>query len=129
MKLITSALFFLGSLVGVTASAALPKFTIVDEPCPKSAYGSITRYSVSSENLQSDIIVDVWTPTGYDPSDTRRYPVLLLFRSIAPLPVWRRPSQWVPAWAHWLLCIFFVNILRYSEVRPVFPPTGLAHSI
>ncbi|MBD5220685.1 MAG: hypothetical protein HDS72_10730, partial [Bacteroidales bacterium] len=76
MKLITIALFFLESLVGATASAALPKFTIIDEPCPKSAYGSITRYSISSVNLQSDIIVDVWTPNGYDPSDDGRYPVV-----------------------------------------------------
>ena len=76
MKLIKIALFFLGSMVGATASAALPKYTIVDAPCPKSVYGTITRYSVSSENLQSDIIVDVWTPNGYDPSGIRRYPVL-----------------------------------------------------
>ena len=76
MKLITIALFFLGSMVGTSASAALPKFTIVDDPCPKSAYGAITRYSISSENLQSDIIVDVWTPNGYNPSGTRRYPVI-----------------------------------------------------
>ena len=76
MKLITISLFSLLSLVGVTASAALPEYKIINNPCPKSAYGSITRYSISSENLQSDIIVDVWTPNGYDPTDAVRYPVV-----------------------------------------------------
>ena len=63
-------------MVGVTASATLPEYKIVNEPCPKSSYGLITRYSIFSENLKSDILVDVWTPKGYDPSDVRRYPVV-----------------------------------------------------
>lgn len=73
-KIIT--LFLVAFLVAAGSRAALPDYEIISDPCPVSAYGSITRYSVFSTNLQSNIIVDVWTPQGYNASDPRKYPVL-----------------------------------------------------
>ena len=63
-------------MVAVGAHAALPEYKIINDISPISTYGSITRYSVSSINLQSNVIVDVWTPQGYDASAPRKYPVL-----------------------------------------------------
>lgn len=76
MKYKISTLLIAGFLVAVGSRAALPEYEIISDPCPVSAYGSITRYSIFSTNLQSNIIVDVWTPQGYDASDPRKYPVL-----------------------------------------------------
>ena len=58
------------------ANAALPKYEVLRGSIPRSEYGDITRYSVRSETLKSDVIVDIWTPKGYDPSSMKRYPVV-----------------------------------------------------
>ena len=58
------------------ANAALPKYEVLRGSTPRSEYGDITRYSVRSETLKSDVIVDIWTPKGYDSSSMRRYPVV-----------------------------------------------------
>lgn len=76
MKLKKTTLFVTGIITVALSHAAIPRYEIINDPCPDSAYGSITRYSINSENLQGKIIVDVWTPKGYDASDSRSYPVL-----------------------------------------------------
>ncbi|MDE7180307.1 MAG: esterase family protein [Muribaculaceae bacterium] len=76
MKPITLAFFLLMGLASEGVSAAIPEYEIVTDPCPESAYGTITRYAVRSENLQANITVDVWTPQEYDSTEARRYPVV-----------------------------------------------------
>ncbi len=60
----------------VYASADLPDYEIITSPSPVSAYGSITRIAVNSENLGGRVIVDVWTPAGYDSEADTAYPVV-----------------------------------------------------
>ena len=76
MKFKKLSIFVLALGATLCADASLPKYRVVDNPAPKSAYGLITRYVVTSENLKADITVDVWTPEGYDPSGTNKYPVV-----------------------------------------------------
>ena len=76
MKLIKIRLLLVGSLFSVGARAELPEYIIIKEPSPSSFCGSITRYFISSKNLQAKVTVDVWTPLGYDSSDAKRYPVV-----------------------------------------------------
>ena len=76
MKLIKIGLLLVGSLFSVGARAELPEYIIIKEPSPSSFCGSITRYFISSKNLQAKVTVDVWTPLGYDSSDAKRYPVV-----------------------------------------------------
>lgn len=59
-----------------SAASALPKYEIITSPSPVSSYGKITRLAVDSENLNGKVIVDVWTPAGYDSSSAKRYPVV-----------------------------------------------------
>ena len=76
MKLEKLSILLMALGATMWADAALPKYRVIDNPAPKSGYGSITRYAVASENLKDDIIVDVWTPKGYDASAKRKYPVV-----------------------------------------------------
>ncbi len=57
-------------------SATLPEYKIITHPTPSSYYGNISRLAVSSDYLNSEIIVDVWTPKQYEPASANRYPVI-----------------------------------------------------
>ncbi len=43
---------------------------------PRPSSGAIRRYSVHSAGLNDDMIVDVWTPEGYDETSDNAYPVI-----------------------------------------------------
>ncbi len=63
-------------LTFATTYAALPKYEIISSPVPVSSYGNITRMSIDSENLDGKVIVDVWTPSEYNPESGKKYPVV-----------------------------------------------------
>ena len=71
LPVVISALLTFSSI-----DAALPEFKIIESGAPASSYGAITRMSVESENLGGKVIVDVWTPAGYDSAAGTRYPVV-----------------------------------------------------
>lgn len=74
--MIRTALSLFALLAFSSAAASLPKYEIINSNSPVSSYGSITRLAVDSENLDGKVIVDVWTPAGYDSSSANRYPVI-----------------------------------------------------
>ncbi|MDE7160799.1 MAG: esterase family protein [Muribaculaceae bacterium] len=63
-------------LTALSAAAAMPQYDLIPSPAPVSSYGDITRLSVRSENLGGDVIIDVWTPKGYEASASEGYPVV-----------------------------------------------------
>lgn len=58
------------------AYAGLPEYEIITSDVPSSEYGTITRMSVKSGSLEGNVIIDVWTPSEYDISSDKRYPVI-----------------------------------------------------
>ncbi|MDE6341256.1 MAG: hypothetical protein K2K93_02970 [Muribaculaceae bacterium] len=74
---IHKASFMLSALLMFQSVAAdVPQYEVIQSPAPISAYGNIMRMTVDSENLDGKVTVDVWTPTGYDAADGKRYPVI-----------------------------------------------------
>ncbi len=63
-------------LAAVSGRAELPKYDVVTSSVPTSQYGTITRLSVTSQNLRGKVTIDVWTPSVYDPDAEVTYPVL-----------------------------------------------------
>lgn len=58
------------------AHAGLPEYEIITSDVPSSEYGTITRMSVKSGSLEGNVIIDVWTPSEYNISYDKRYPVI-----------------------------------------------------
>lgn len=56
----------------------MPEYKEISVALSPSAYpGEVRSYSVSSQELKGEVIVDVWTPQGYSSADvTTRYPVV-----------------------------------------------------
>lgn len=61
------------SLLAATASVAAPHPAV-----QHTAYGSIDRHYIYSPSLTDTVTVDVWTPAGYDPARTQKYPVIYM---------------------------------------------------
>lgn len=63
--------------VGQLRAAQLPAYReLSGVDVPEATPGSVHRYSVTSKELNDDIIVDVWTPEGYEGDAETRYPVI-----------------------------------------------------
>ncbi|MDE6693460.1 MAG: esterase family protein [Muribaculaceae bacterium] len=61
------------------AYAGLPEYEIITSDVPSSEYGTITRMSVKSGSLEGNVTIDVWTPSEYDISSEKRYPVIYAY--------------------------------------------------
>lgn len=48
------------------------------QPLQHASSGSVDRLYVYSPELTDTVTVDIWTPEGYDPHGTRRYPVIYM---------------------------------------------------
>ncbi|MBD5358603.1 MAG: alpha/beta hydrolase [Bacteroides sp.] len=70
------SVILLGSIVTSGSYAAIPNYEVIPSPVPVSDYGTITRMAVTSENLKGKIIVDIWTPEGYEATSAKTYPVV-----------------------------------------------------
>lgn len=76
MKMLKRFSIILALLLFSSPVSALPVYEIITSSVPVSSCGDITRIAVASENLGGKVIVDIWTPEGYDPSSDKRYPVV-----------------------------------------------------
>lgn len=72
-------LLLIAALAGVIGCNAnvLPSYTeLPASEAPATDTGTIHRYRVHSQQLDDDLIIDVWTPQSYNPSGDIRYPVI-----------------------------------------------------
>ncbi|MDE6268454.1 MAG: esterase family protein [Muribaculaceae bacterium] len=64
-------------MLTLNAFGQLPAYVMAPaDATPKPGFGSLSRYTVTSESLGADIVVDVWLPEGYGSSEAVRYPVI-----------------------------------------------------
>lgn len=70
---LTTLLFTAGCFV---CYGEIPAYEILSQNVPESEYGKISRLSVTSSHLGSDVTVDIWLPEGYSEFSETAYPII-----------------------------------------------------